>query len=344
MFLLTGSYFSFPKKRSLMLDIEKLSQEKAHLIDEEIKAAFDGSVPNLHDAIRYHLGTGGKRLRPLLAILTYEALGGKDNKILPFAAACEVLHNWFLVHDDIEDGDRVRRDQPSVWVKYGLAHGINVGDYMAQKVYELVLKSREYGVDSETVMDLLDAMITTSIRTSEGQTMDINMRSSNPSEKDYMDMVIGKTGHYLTVPMVGAALLAKRSELIPKIVEFGVHIGPAFQITDDVLDLTKGKGRGEIGRDIKEGKKSMLVIHCLENCSASERSELLEILAKQPEETTDEDVLEAKRLFEKHGSIDYAKRKAHELKGQAEKVIISLPPELHELLRFFADYLVNRKK
>ena len=130
-----------------MIDIEKLSAEKAGLIDRELGRVLSGKIPNLHDAISYHMGTGGKRLRPLLAILTYEALGGDKtkgsaegvNRVLPFAAACELLHNWFLVHDDIEDGDTTRRDRPAAWVKYGLAHGINVGDYMAQKVFELII-------------------------------------------------------------------------------------------------------------------------------------------------------------------------------------------------------------
>ncbi len=330
-----------------MIDIEKLSQEKSHLIDKEIEAVFSGGVPNLHDAIRYHLETGGKRLRPLLAIATYEALDKStaqdDGKIIPFAAACEILHNWFLVHDDIEDGDLVRRDKPAVWAKYGLAHGVNVGDYMAQKVFELILNSRKYGVDDRTTMKLLDAMVATALRTAEGQAMDINMRSSEPTEKDYMEMVMGKTGHYFTVSMVGAAIVAGREELVPALIEFGRHIGPAFQITDDLLDLTEGKGRGEIGRDIKEGKKSILVIHCLGKCSREEKQLLLNMLNKLPEETTNEDVGHVISLLEKYGSVDYARNKAEELREQALNSIKKLP-ELHEILESFADYLVRRKK
>lgn len=336
-----------------MIGIETLSKENAHLIDREIEAVFaKDEIPNLNDAVWYHLGTGGKRLRPLLAIVTYEALGGdiaKNDaegvkKILPFAAACEVLHNWFLIHDDIEDGDRVRRDQPAVWVKYGLAHGINIGDYMAQKVFELILRSRNYGVDDTTILKLVDAMVTTSVKTSEGQAMDINMRNTEPTEQDYMNMVIGKTAHYLTVPMVGAATLTNRHDIIPHLVEFGGYIGPAFQITDDVLDLTEGKGRGEIGRDIKEGKKSILVIHCLVRCNREEKQVLLGILNNAPEETTNQDVALVIDMFKKYKSIDYAKSKAEELKSKALLSIKKLPPELHEILEFFADYLVNRKK
>lgn len=336
-----------------MIDIERLSKEKAGLIDGEIEAVFPKKgVPNLNDAVRYHMGTGGKRLRPLLAILTYEALLGDEVKndaegvkrVLPFAAACELLHGWLILHDDIEDGDRVRRDKPAVWVKYGLAHGINVGDYMAQKVFELILRSSRYGANEKTIIELLDAMVTASLRTSEGQAMDINMRSASPTEKDYMNMVIGKTAHYLTVPMVGAAILAGRKEIVPQLAEFGSLIGPAFQITDDVLDLTEGKGRGEIGRDIKEGKKSILVIHCLSKCSPVEKKRLLDVLNKVPEKTASKDVALAIGLLEKHGSIEFAKARAKELKEQSEKSIKKLPPELREILEFFADYLISRKK
>lgn len=329
-----------------MIDIEKLQSEKAHLIDNVISEVLSGSVPNLHDAISYHMETGGKRLRPLLAIVTYEALDGDDiGKIIPFAAACEVLHSWILVHDDIEDGDLVRRDKPAVWVKYGLAHGINVGDYMAHKTLELVLKSSDAGVDNEKTFKLLKAMSETATRTAEGQTLDINLRNNeNPTEKEYTDMIVGKTAHYLTVPMVGAAIVADREELIPRIIEFGRALGPAFQIIDDILDLTEGKGRGEIGRDVKEGKRSMLVVHCLSKVNEEERKRLLDILNKPPGDTTHTDVILAKNLFEKYGSIDYAMHRAEEYTNEAKRIADTLPENLKEILHFFADYVVKRRK
>jgi len=101
-------------------DIEKLLIDRGKLIDKEIESVFPKKgIDNLYDGIWYHLNTGGKKIRPVLAIITCEALGGKSKMVLPFAAACEVLHNWLLVHDDIEDGDRIRRDKPTVWAKYG---------------------------------------------------------------------------------------------------------------------------------------------------------------------------------------------------------------------------------
>jgi len=159
-----------------------------------------------------------------------------------------------------------------------------------------------------------------------------------------MQMVTGKTAHYLTVPMVGGAIVAGHEDLVEKIIEFGRYAGPAFQIRDDVLDLTEGKGRKEIGRDIKEGKRSILAIHCLSKCNEEEKKELLIILNKDVEDTTDDNVAFAKSLFEKHGSIDYATKKSEELTEKAKDIIKDMPPGLKEILEFFADYLIKRKK
>jgi len=175
-----------------------------------------------------------------------------------------------------------------------------------------------------------------------------------------MRMITGKTAHYLTLPMVGAAVAAgSRQDMINKMIEFGKFIGPAFQITDDVLDLTEGKGRGEIGRDIKEGKRSILVIHCLSKCTKDEKKKIIEILNKSPEKTSSADVeilnkspektssadvAFAKKLFEKYKSIEYARSRAESFAAQAKKIADTMPRNLKEILYFFADYLVKRRK
>jgi len=319
--------------------------DKTALIDKEIESVLKGSTPNLHDAMHYHMSTGGKRVRPLLAILTCEALGGLVEKVVPFAAACELLHNWFLIHDDIEDGDKIRRNQPTVWVKYGMSHAINTGDYMAHKVFELILRCKERGVDDTTITKLFRETVDTTLCTAEGQTMDMNMRSSNsPTEEDYMKMVMGKTGRYLIMPMMGGAIIAGREDLADKIIEFGKCIGPAFQIRDDILDLTEGKGRNEIGRDIKEGKRSMMVVHCLQKATKLQKEKLLGVLNKPIEKTTNDDVIYAKSLFEKYGSIEYATKRAEELAEKAKDVSAQLPEKLQQIMDFFADYLVKRVK
>jgi geranylgeranyl pyrophosphate synthase len=329
-----------------MLEIEKLMEEKSYLIDKEFdKVLPKDGIKNLSDAVWYHMGTGGKRMRPLLSILTCEALGGDVNKILPFASACELFHNWILIHDDIEDSDKVRRNLPTVWVKYSIPHAINVGDYLEHKVFELILHSKEHGVDDATIIKLMKSMTTTAVKTAEGQTMEMNLRSNDsPTEKEYIEMVIGKTAHYLTVPMIGAAIVAGREDLINSLMEFGMNLGPAFQIADDILDLTEGKGRNEIGRDIKEGKRSVLVIDCLSKCNHDEKEKLINILNKTPEDTSDVDVHYAKNTFEKYGSVEYSKQLAERYTKNAKEVAGKMPEKLRDILLFFADYAVQRRK
>jgi geranylgeranyl diphosphate synthase type I len=327
----------------MMERVERILKGRKELIEKEIEKVIprDGTR-NLNDAIWYHLDTGGKRIRPVLAILTCESLGGDLRKVLKFAAACELLHNWLLVHDDIEDGDRIRRDKPAVWVKYGIAHGVNIGDYMSEKVYSLIIHS---DLDESTKVKLMKEIVGTCSKTSEGQALEMNLRdNNNPSEKEYMRMIELKTAWYFTLPMVGGAIIAGKLELVDKIREFGMKIGPAFQIADDLLDLTKGKGRGETGSDIKEGKRSIMVIHCSSKCNQKERGRLFEVLNKKREKTSKKDVDFVKELFEKYGSLEYAKNKAKSLVEEGRGVTSSLPGDLREILDQFAEYLVERKK
>jgi len=329
--------------KNMMDDIERLLGERGKLIESEIEKVIPRKgVRNLNDAVWYHLDSGGKRIRPVLALLTCEALGGDIDKVTPFAAACELLHNWLLVHDDIEDGDSMRRDKPALWVKYGMAHGVNIGDFMSEKVYELITKAN---LDEKTKIDLIKELVETCVKTAEGQTLDINLRdNNNPKEAEYTNMIEFKTAWYLTLPMVGGAIVAGRKDLADSIKNFGMKIGPAFQIADDLLDLTKGKGRGEIGSDIKEGKRSVMVIHCISKCSEDEKEKLFEILNRPRENTSANDIGVVKHLFEKYGSIAYAEKKAKALIREGKGLTSKMPEELRGVLDTFADYMVERKK
>ncbi|MEE9323113.1 MAG: polyprenyl synthetase family protein [Candidatus Aenigmarchaeota archaeon] len=324
-------------------NVERVLKEKGELIEKEIEKAIPRKgIRNLNDAVWYHLDSGGKRIRPVLAILTCESLGGDIRKVMPFAAACELLHNWLLVHDDIEDGDRTRRDKPAVWVKYGLAHGINVGDFMSEKVYDLIIRSN---LNESMKMRLIKEIVETCSKTAEGQTMDMNLRkNNNPSEREYMEMIELKTAWYLTLPMVGGAIIAGKPELTDKIREFGMKAGPAFQMADDLLDLTRGKGRGEIGSDIKEGKRSIMAVHCSSKCASKEKKRMFEILNKPREKTSKEDIIFVKELMEKHGSLEYASEKAKSLIKESRKITSGMPEKLGKILEQFAEYLVERKK
>ncbi len=331
-----------------MIDgVEKILKEKGYLIEKEMEKVIPRKgIKNLNDVVWYHMDSGGKRIRPVLAIMACEALEGKIEQVLPFAASCELMHNWFLVHDDIEDGDEVRRGQSAVWKRFGIDHAINVGDYMSEKVYDLIFSSLKNGVDEHTVMRLIEETIFTCSKTAEGQTMDMNLRKNDsPAEKDYFESIERKTAYYFMHPIIGGCIVAgAKDDVIKKVREFGLKAGPAFQIVDDLLDLTDGKGRDEIGCDIKEGKRTLMIVNCMERCSVDERNDLIRILNKPREETSKEDVVWVKELLERHDSMDYAMEKARSLVNEAKHIISDLPEGLKSILEQFADYLIERKK
>ena len=316
---------------------------------ERIEAVLQELVPaggpaHLAEPARYHLETGGKRVRPALCLVTCEALGGDSTQALYFAAAVELLHNMLLLHDDIEDGDEVRRNQPTVWKKYGLANGVNVGDYLLGRALKAVMRSPV----AESMRDrLLELFLDTYERTVEGQALDINARCDERFDvQTYLRMAELKTGHYLVLGMIGGAIVADAPEVtIRCLQQLGTSMGPAFQIRDDLIDLTHGKGRGGMkGADIREGKASILYAHALARSMPGEQERLLEIMRKPRDETSDEDVQWVVEMYERCGSLAFAAAKAEELTRRAAGVLEYLPIEQQSLLQGLINYMVERTR
>jgi geranylgeranyl pyrophosphate synthase len=290
----------------------------------------------------HHMGTGGKRLRPALCIRCCEELGGEADQAIPFAAAVEILHNMFLVHDDLEDGDTVRRDAPTVWVRFGMENAVNLGDYMLGRAYAAILSSP---VELSATHRLLTAFTETYERTCRGQALDVNWRGREDlTVEQYLEMVTLKTGDYLALGMVGGAIIAGLPDgSVAQIRQLGSNMGPAFQVRDDVIDLTLGKGRGgALGNDIREGKPSILYAHALSAASGEDRRRLLEIIRKPREETTDADVREVIALYGRLGSLDFARRTADELVRQAFETIERIPVENKDFFRQAARFMAER--
>lgn len=340
------------KKEELL----KYFKEKSLLFEKALKNSlppYQKQIKNLHDAVSYALGLDepdiskrGKRIRPLLCLLSCEMLGGNIQKALPFAVAIELMHNYCLVHDDIEDGDTVRRGRPAVWTKFGLAHGINTGDYMLGSIFRLLLRQKNKFWSSELTLRLLELMTETLEHTLTGQALDINARFSHSLKMaDYLKMVREKTGYYLAAPILGGAIIADAPEcVLSEIKKFGKYIGPLFQIMDDIIDLTAGKGRNEIGADIKEGKRSFMVVYVNERCTRREAEEMFAILDKPRHKTTKKDIKRIIKLFESYGAIKAAYAYCQRLKRQSQKALKSLPTQLKESLSSFAELLSERKR
>lgn len=301
----------------------------------------------LSEGVWYQFSSGGKRLRPALCLLTCEQLGGEPDRALPFALAAEMLHNFLLIHDDIEDGDTLRRDQKTLWAHLGLSNALNVGDYLIANAYRIILGSP---LESETIVRLLDIYSLTFERTVEGQALDINQRGLESfSVDDYYRIVQLKTAYYLTFNLVGGAIVAGfHGDVIDQLWELGRHLGPAFQIRDDVIDLTRGKGRGgEIGCDIREGKPSILFAFALEQLreSREDRQKLLDIIRKPREETSAEDVDTVLGLYRQTKSLEFAETASRELIDKAYGLIDNLPLDVSgkTLFRSISQFMVDRQ-
>jgi geranylgeranyl diphosphate synthase, type I len=327
------------------MNIENEIQRQGARIDGVMEELLPREgLPFISEPAWYHLDTGGKRIRPALCLVTCDALGGKSDKALYFAAATELLHNMFLLHDDIADGDKIRRDKAAVWVEYGLGNGVNVGDYMLGIALKAVRMSH---VSEEIRARLTDVFLDTFLRTVEGQAQDINLRCDPDfTVDDYMRVTQLKTGHYLVLGMVGGALISGVPEVTVQCLQkLGENMGPAFQIRDDVIDLTIGKGRGGmIGSDIREGKPSILYAHALQYCLPGDDKKLVEVMRKPRDETTDEDVSWVVKLYDDCGSITFAREKADELIAKAHEVLEYLPIEQQPALRELATYMAERSK
>lgn len=296
----------------------------------------------LSEPIWHHMRTGGKRVRPALCLITCEALGGNHHEAINFALAIEAMHNMFLIHDDIEDGDTVRRDQPTVWVKYGTANAINAGDYLLACAYKTTLASP---ISVEKKIKLLQVLTSTYEKTVEGQALDINARAAEDfSVAKYMEMVELKTGYYLACGMVGGAIVSGVSEkVLEKIWMLGKTMGPAFQIRDDLIDLTHGKGRGGvIGSDVKEGKASFLYSYALEVACAEDKKHLRDIMLKPRDETTDADIQWVLGVYNNYGAIKHAQAYAEDLVKQAYKTIDEIPVENKAIFKEIASFMAQR--
>ena len=295
-----------------------------------------------------HQLEGGKGLRPALSIWWGGHLGVSREAARSWGLAVELLHNAFLIHDDIEDGDRWRRGRPTLWVEAGVPVALNVADHLLAEAYRTL---GELDAPAEEIVTLLRDFSETHRTTVEGQALDLEFRG-DPSFTltDYEQIIRQKTGRYLALTWVGPSRLAGwNSEAIEILWRLGDELGPAFQIRDDVLDLTAGKGRGgEIGCDIREGKPSILVAHALQTLAVTDtrREELVATLAKSREKTTPDEVERVIAWFDELGSIEFANAEAQRRTEAARALFQQLPDATAERTTEFeevAAFLVDRK-
>ncbi len=330
-------------------------KKKAKKVDEVILSLIPEKEPkDLYDASRHYPLAGGKRVRPFVVLTAAEAVGGDPELALYPAAAVELLHNYSLVHDDIMDMDELRRGRPTVHKVWGVNMAILAGDLLFSKVFEAISKTP---VEPRKVVRILGVISRISNELCEGQAMDIEFETMEEvSVEDYLKMIWGKTGALFEgSAMVGGIVGTDREDYIDALKRWGRNVGMAFQIWDDVLDLTAEEGKlgKPVGSDIRKGKKTLIVSHFFANASESDKAKFMRVFGKYAgdvkedaliHENVREAIDEAIELLKKYGSIEYASNYAKNLVREANRALdVLLDTDAKKDLKLLAEFLVERE-
>jgi len=327
------------------MDLEQRLDKRIDFFNRELKRFFkNGSPKILYDAARHLPLAGGKRLRPSLSMLSYEAVNGEVEKVIPFAVAVELIHNFTLVHDDIMDKSKLRRNLSAVHIRYGEPTAIMAGDLLFAKAFEAM---QNIPVDPSVFKELYFGFVKCVEEICEGQQLDMEFeKRRNVTEKEYLEMILKKTASLFRYSAEGGAVIGggTRDE-VKALKKYGESLGLAFQIHDDYLDMSSDEkilGK-DIGNDIRNGKKTLIAVHSLNNATGKDKEFLEEIFGN--ENASEEDVKSVFKLFNKIKSIEYAEKTALKYSNEAKRALNILEPtDTKEILIDLADYSVNREK
>ncbi|QLD87947.1 polyprenyl synthetase family protein [Natronomonas salina] len=333
--------------------VEAAIADRREIVNDAIAEQLPVQKPErLYSASRYLLDAGGKRLRPTILLLTAEAISGEEPlaadyrefpslegngvDVLSAAVSIEVIQSFTLIHDDIMDDDDLRRGVPAVHREYDLETAILAGDTLYSKAFEYMLDT---GAPAERSVRALDELATTCTEICEGQALDVDFEERGDVTTDeYLEMVEFKTAVlYAAASAIPAILLGSDQETVDALHGYGLDIGRAFQIQDDLLDLTVpseelGKQRGS---DLVEGKRTVITLHA--------RDQGVDVDTLVSDDPGEAEIEAAVARLEEAGSIDFAREMAQDLVDSGKQQLEVLPDgESRSLLEDIADFLIER--
>ena len=323
-------------KYEIRVRVERFNQKLHSFLD-------DGSPVELYDAVRHLPFAGGKRLRPVLAMLSCEAVSGDQEAVLPYAVALELIHNFTLVHDDIMDKSNLRRNTPTVHIAYDEATAILAGDLLFAKAFE----SLEYIEDKSLFREVNNILTQAVIEVCEGQKLDMEFEKRFiVSEEEYLLMIKKKTSALFRIAAEGGALFGMDDEKQREALRiYGENLGLAFQIRDDYLDMSSNRetlGK-DIGNDIRNGKKTLIAVHALNHATDEEKQRLESLFGRK--EASDEEIKEVYSIFKDLNSIEYAEETAVKYSNKAVDALgILKSSSAKEVLEELAIYAIKREK
>ena len=339
---------------------EMFSRYKSSVEQELYRVVPDAGGSEAYSLLRYHLGwvdregsdmetpvSQGKALRPTLCLFACDALADDFSKALPAAAALELIHNFSLIHDDIQDQDIERRHQPTVWHLWGIPKALSAGNAMQCTGDLALLEAGGENVAPETVLRVSGILTESYLEMIQGQCMDLEFESRmDIKAEEYLYMIACKTGALFRCGLeIGALLATDDTATVQAFANFGDHLGQAFQIRDDYLGIwgdeaTLGKSTAT---DIRRRKKSYPVVFALERASGRAMDDLIRIYGK--EELEEDDVQRVLAVLDEVGSQEHAQRLTEAAAARALEALkpVSLPQWAQTEAEELVDFLARRE-
>ena len=319
-------------------EVFDLLSDDLRAIEREFSADAVSSVAAITDISGYLREGGGKRIRPSLLLLSAKSQGYSGRGMIRLGAVVEMVHSATLVHDDIIDAADTRRGRPSANTTWGNAKCVLAGDWLYMQAFKVALDERNFRI--------LDLLIGLTQQMVEGELIQMEKLGRAISEDEYNSLIYRKTACLFEVSMrLGSVLASINGSSEQQMGEYGRSLGMAFQIVDDVLDMTATEevlGK-PVASDLREGKATLAVIHALENGSAADREAIQTVLTEQNFETiTHPEVL---AILHRHGSLDYAMGIAFQHAEAARIALRGLPDsDFKRALLWVPDFVVAREK
>lgn len=307
------------------------------LVEERIRESIISEEPLLHDIARYVIDSGGKRIRPMVTLLAFQALGGTDTrKAVDLAAALELIHSATLIHDDINDGGEMRRGRLAAYKKFGVQNALITGDFLFVKAF---------GIGGKFDAEIVELTANACAALAEGEIRQ-KRHAYDPavSRDEYLDIIRRKTAMPIMAGAKISGLLAgARLENVDAVGDYGLNLGIAFQIIDDILDVVGDGARvgKRAGTDLREGNVTLVAIHALNDGSSIDVGALTRLIRKR--EKREPDVQRALGLLRESGAVAQARTEALQFGQLAKKSLDPLADsEAKANMGRLVDYVLSR--
>jgi octaprenyl-diphosphate synthase len=317
-------------------EIFDLLRDDLAAIEREFGRDTVSSVRAITDIGEYLRGGGGKRIRPALLLLAAKLFPHDERSAVRLGAVVEIIHTATLVHDDIIDEAKTRRGRPAANTQWGNSKCVLAGDWLYMQSFKIAVQERNFRI--------LDVLIELTQQMVEGELLQMEKLGKCISLEEHFDLIYRKTACLFSVSMRMGSLLGKATEEQEnRLAEYGKNLGLAFQIVDDVLDLTASEAvlGKPVASDLREGKVTMAVIHALERCTPAERRLVETVLEERAFKSVQHEQILA--ILERYGSIAYAYDDAAKHAEVARKAICTFPDsEVKRALLNIPEFVVER--